>query len=218
MKVSSKWIRLCNIACGVLLLALLLCQFLPAWTMSPCTCTGGCEPAPNKLSEPKIDSSCKACTITYKLCKNLDAKYRAGIDPKKLLNTSEEWTVSLQQYVWTPTFEGCKGMTEYFSSIYSTDDYDFMLNDVKDMPVLVFFFSLLGAYFGFFKSKNPLSSIFALCTSIAAVVAYLTMPFFQSIMMWQVHLVLAILIGLIALVPTYEYVRRAINWLNPNKG
>ena len=217
MKISTKWLRVCNISCAVLLLALLICQLLPFWTMPACTCTGSCEPAPNKFSDPKVDSSCAACSITYKWCSNLDLKYRAGTDPDKLLDTSKEWTVSIQQYIWLPGFESCKGVTEYFSSVYNTEDYSFMLNDVKDMPVLVFFFSLLGAFFGLAKSDKPLSSIFALCTGISAVVGYLTQPIFQSGMLWQVHLALAILITLFSLVPTYEYIRRAICWLNPNK-
>ncbi len=218
MKISAKWIRVCNIACAVLLLALLVCQLLPFWTMPACTCPGSCEPAKNKLSDPKIDSSCAACSATYKLCKNLDVKYQAGTDPSKLKDTSKEWTVSIQQYLWLPTFEDCKGVTEYFQSIYNTDDYTFMLNDIKNMPVLVFFFALLGAYFSFTKPAKPLTSIFALCTGIGAVKAYLTMPIFQLGMLWQVHLVIAVLILLISLIPTFEYLRRAVDWLNPKKG
>lgn len=217
MKVSTKWLQICNIACAVLLLALLLCQLLPFWTMPGCTCEGGCEPAANRFSDPKVDTSCKACTVTYKWCKNLAPQFRAGTDPDKLKDTSKDWTISIQQYTWLPTFECSKGVTEYFSSIYNTDDYTFMVNDIKDMPVLVFFFSLIGAYFGFAKSKNPLSSIFALCTSIGAIAGYLSTPIFQTGMLWQVHLVIAVLIGLAALLPTYEYIRRAIDWLNPNK-
>lgn len=215
MKISTKWIQTCNIICAVLLLALLVCQLLPFWTMPGCTCEGSCEPAPNKFSDPKTDPTCEACSITYKWCKNLDAKYHAGTDPAKLKDTSKDWTLSIQQYVWLPTFECSKGATEFFSSIYNTEDYTFMVNHIKDMPVLVFFFSLLGAFFGISKSKAPLSSIFALTTGISAVQAYLTQPIFQSGMLWQVHLVIAALIGLIALVPTYEYLRRAIVWLNP---
>lgn len=217
MKISTKWIRICNIACAVLLLALLVCQLLPFWTMPGCTCEGSCEPAPNKFTDPKVDPTCEACSITYKWCRNLAAEYRAGTDPDKLLDTSEDWAVSIQQYVWLPTFECSKGVTEYFSNMYTTDDYEFMVNDIKDMPVLVFFFALLGAFFGFYKSSNPLSSIFALCTGIGAVNGYLTMPIFQLGAMWQVHLVIAILVTLAALVPTYEYIRRAIDWLNPKK-
>lgn len=217
MKISTKWIRLCNIACAVLLLALLVCQLLPFWTMPGCTCEGACEPAPNRFSDPKIDPSCKACTVTYKWCQNLAPEFRAGTDPDKLKDTTKDWTVSIQQYTWLSKFECSKGVTEFFSSIFNTDDYTFMLNDIKDMPVLVFFFSLIGAYFGFAASKNPLSSIFALCTSISAVVSYLTQPIFQMGMLWQVHLVIAILIGLAAVLPTVEYIRRAIDWLNPNK-
>ena len=219
MKVSKKWLQICNIACAVLLLALLICQLLPFWTMPGCTCSGSCEPAPNKFTDPKVDPTCKACTITYKWCQNLEAKYQAGTDPDKLKDTTKDWTVSIQQYVWLPTFECSKGVTEFFQAEYNNPetDYKFMVNDIKGMPVLVFFFALLGAYFGIASSKNPLSSIFALCTSIGAVKGYLTMPIFQAGMLWQVHLVIAILIGLIALIPTYEYLRRAVVWLDPRQ-
>lgn len=219
MKVSKMWIRICNIACAVLLLALLICQLLPFWTMPACTCNGSCEPAPNRFSDPKIDTSCKACTVTYKWCKNLAPEYSAGTDPSKLLDTSEDWTISIQKYIWLPTFEGSKGVTEYFQAQYNDAEtgYEFMVNDIKNMPVLVFFFSLIGAFFCITKSKNPLSSIFALCTGIGAVVGYLTMPIFQAGMLWQVHLVVAVLLLLVSLVPTYEYIRRACIWLNPKK-
>ena len=153
MKLPTTWIRICNIACAILLIALLVCQLLPFWTMPGCTCTGSCEPAPNKLSDPKIDSSCKACTVTYKWCKNLEKKYQAGIDSSKLKDTSKDWTVSIQQYTWLPTFEMSKGVTEYFSSIFNTDDYEFMVNDIKNMPFFVFAFVAVGVYLTIIKSN-----------------------------------------------------------------
>ena len=215
MKISKKWIRISNIACAVLLLALLACQLLPFWTMPGCTCEGACKPAPNRFSDPEVDPTCEACSITYKWCVNLAPEHRAGTDPDKLLDTSEDWTVSIQQFTWLSEFECTKGVMDFFSNIFNTKDYTFMLNDVKDMPVLVFFFSLIGAYFGFASSDKPLFSIFGLCTSIGAVKAYLTMPIFQMGMLWQVHLVIAILVGLATVLPTVEYIRRAIVWLNP---
>lgn len=215
MTISTKWIKLCNIICAVLLLALLVCQLLPFWTMPACTCTGGCEPAANRFSDPKIDPTCKACTVTYKWCKNLDPKYQAGTNKATQLDTSEDWTVSIQQYTWLSKFECCKGVTEYFGSIFNTEDYTFMLNDIKDMPVLVFFFSLLGAFFGIFQSKKPMSAIFGLCAGVGATVSYLTMPIFQMGWLWQVHLVLGILAALFSLVPLTEAVFRALKWLNP---
>lgn len=219
MKVSKMWIRICNIACAVLLLALLICQLLPFWTMPACTCEGGCAPAENRFSAAKVDPTCKACSVTYKWCKNLASEYSAGADPENMLDTSKDWSISIQKYIWLPTFEGSKGVTEFFQAQYNDaeTDYEFMVNDIKDMPVLVFFFSLLGAFFCITKSQNPISSIFALCTGIGAVVGYLTMPIFQTGMLWQVHLVIAVLILLVSLVPTYEYIRRACDWLNPKK-
>ena len=100
MKVSTKWIRICNIACAVLLLALLACQLMPFWTMPACTCEGSCEPAENRFSAAKVDPNCKACSITYKWCVNLAPEYRAGVDESKLLDTSEDWTISIQKYIW----------------------------------------------------------------------------------------------------------------------
>lgn len=219
MKVSTKWIRICNIACAVLLLALLACQLMPFWTMPACTCEGSCEPAENRFSAAKVDPTCKACSITYKWCVNLAPEYRAGVDESKLLDTSEDWTISIQKYIWLPGFESSKGVTEYFQAQYNdaATEYEFMVNDIKDMPVLVFFFSLIGAYFCIAKSGSPLSSIFGLCAGVGAVIGYLTMPIFQAGMLWQVHLVVAVLVVLSTLVPTYEYIRRACVWLNPNK-
>lgn len=217
MKISTKWIRICNIACAVLLIALLVCQFLPFWTMPACTCTGSCEPAANKFSDPKVDSTCAACTDTYKLCKNLDKKYQAGTDSSKLKDTSKEWTVSIQQYTWLPTFESCKGVTEHFSRIFNTDDYEFMVNDIKNMPFFVLVFCLVGIFCCIRYSKKPLPAYLPLGASIAAIIGYLTQPIFQMGMMWQVHLVVAVLVGLVSLINLYECIRRAIVWLDPRQ-
>lgn len=217
MKVSTKWIRICNLACAVLLAALLICQFLPFWTMPACTCTGGCEPAASKLEDPKVDPSCKACTVTYKWCKNLDKKYQAGIDSSKLKDTSKEWTVSIQQLTWLPTFECSKGVIEYFSDIFNTRDYEFMVNDIKDMPFFVFAFCAVGIICCIKFLKKPLCAFLPLGASIAAVIGYLTQPIFQMGAMWQVHLVVAIVVGLVSLVNLYECFRRAIVWLDPRQ-
>ena len=64
MKISKKWIQLCNIVCAVLMLALLVCQFLPFWTMPACNCTGECE----KLN---VNKDCPACSSYFKWCVNL---------------------------------------------------------------------------------------------------------------------------------------------------
>ena len=217
MKVSTKWIRICNIACAVLLLALLLLQLMPFWTMVPCTCEGACEPAASKLEKPKVDATCEACSITYKWCQNLDRRYQVGLNPALRVDTSKEWTVSIQQFVWMPTFESTIGVQDYFEHVFNTADYKFMLNDVKDMPVLVFFFSLIGAYFGFAMSKKPLSAVLAFWAGIVATYTYLTEPIFQMGMLWQVHLVVGVLLILCSLAPVYECIRRAVVWLDPRK-
>lgn len=217
MKVSTKWIRICNIACAVLLLALLVCQLLPFWTMPPCTCAGACEPAASKLEKDKVDTTCTACSITYKWCQNLDRKYQVGLNPDLRTDTSKEWSVGIQQYIWMPTFESTIGVTEYFNHIFNTEDYTFMLNHVKDMPVMVFFFALAGAYLCIQFSKKPLPAVLGIWTGIVAVITYLTEPIYQMGMLWQVHLVVAVLLTLSAIVPTYEFIRRCVEWLDPRK-
>ncbi len=218
MKISNKWIRLCNITCAVLLLALLVCQLLPFWTMPGCTCTGSCAPGKNKFEDPTIDPTCKACTVTYKWCVNLAPEHMAGTDPNKLLDTSEDWQVSIQQFIWFPKLEFTKGVMEYFDSVYTTDTYEFMLNDIKDMPVAVFFFALISAYLCFFVNpKNPIFAVLPLFTGIISIKTYLTMPIYQTGMLWQVHLVIAILATLISIVPICECIFRAIHWLDPRK-
>lgn len=217
MKISTKWIRICNFVCAALLIALLICQLLPFWTMPACTCAGSCEPAENKFSDPKIDTTCEACTVTYKWCRNLEKKYQAGIDSSKLKDTTKEWTVSIQQYTWLPTFESCKGVTEYFGTIFNTDDYEFMVNDIKNMPFFVFAFCAVGIYVMFTQPKKPLWCFCSLGASIAAIIGYLSHPIFRMGMMWQLHLVVAVLVGLASLINLYECFRRAVVWLDPRQ-
>lgn len=208
MKISKKWIRLCNIVCGVLLLALLLCQFLPFWTMPACNCTGECE----KLF---TNADCPACSKYYKWCVNLPEEQITVGSVRR--DFSKEWDVSIQQYTWLPTFDTCEGVTEYFTKIFSTSDYEFMMKDIVGMPVVVIFGALIGAFFCFTKSGKAICSIIPLITGVFAVVAYLTQPIFQMGAMWQLHLGIAAAIILFALVPTVEYICRTIDWLNPNK-
>lgn len=209
MKIATKWVRLCNIICGILLIALLVCQFLPFWTMPACTCTDTCT---------KFDTNpdCGACKYYFKWCLHLSDE-DVGLG-KERGDYSKPWTISIQQYTWMPTFDSCDGATEYFTEILSTDDYEFMVKDVVLMPVLVFFGALFGAYFCLIRSKNPLCSIIPLIVGIAGIAGYLTLPIFQLGALWQVHVVLSALMLLLSLVPTVEYVSRAIDWLNPNKG
>lgn len=208
MKISNKWIRLCNIACAVLLIALLLCQLMPFWKMPGCTCTGACT------SQQEVPE-CEACSIYFKWCENLPQEYQAGNVGDNGLDTSEDWYVSIQQYTWIPTFESCRGVTEYFSHLYNTPDYKFMVKDIVLMPIICVFFCAFGAFFGITMSKNPIISFFSLGAGVAAVCAYLTMPIYQLGMLWQVHLVIAVMLTLIALIPLTECIFRAIKWLNP---
>ena len=61
MKISKKWLRLSNLICAILMVALLVLQFLPYWTFPACTCSELCK----KL---KYDKDCPLCRATYKLC------------------------------------------------------------------------------------------------------------------------------------------------------
>ena len=206
MKISKKWIQLCNIVCAVLMLALLVCQFLPFWTMPACNCTGECE----KLN---VNKDCPACSSYFKWCVNLPEEHHTvGVERR---DYSKEWQVSIQEFVWTPTFDNCDGVLEHFDKLYSTDDYEFMLKDLAGMPVLVLFGALIGAYLCIVKSKNSLCSIIPLVTGISGITTYLNQPIFHDGAMWQLHLAIAIAITAFAVLPTLEYITRAINWLNP---
>ena len=208
MRISKNVIRLCNIACAVLMIALLVLQFLPFWTFPACNCTTKCE----KLD---FNANCPMCSAHYKTCVHIPLEeLTAGTDR---LDYSKEWTVSIQQFTWTPTFDSCDGATEYFQKMYNTDDYEFMVKDIVLMPILVLFGTAFGAYFCLFKSNKALSGIFPLIVGIAGVVGYLTLPVFQLGAMWQLHMALAAVVLVISLVPMAECIFRVIDWCTPSK-
>ena len=238
MTISKKWIRVGNIGCAVLLLVLLALQmFQPFWEMPACICTEQCTKAKSLLDNDNINLDCPACKgyadVKVKSClwckerpktTQLEAKEVASRD------TSVEWTITIQQYTWMPTFASTKGVTEYYQSIYNGrslntaeynsgvegTDYEFMVKDFVLMPVIVFFFGLIGGYFGLFQSEKPLPSIFGLVTGIWVVKDYMTIHMFQTGAMWQLHLGLGVGIILFALIPTAAYILRVIKWCNPN--
>ena len=210
MIISKTLLRISNILLAALMLVLLGLQCMPFWTMPACTCDGSCS------SQFTADSSCEACSIYFKWCVNLDPTLHTGLKAEDIRDTSEEWQVSIQQYTWLPTFESTKGVTEYFQNEYNTKDYEFMVKDMATMPVVVFFFALIFAYFGFFKSDKPIWSIFPLIAGVFAVITYLTQPIFQCGDYWQVHMGVAAAISVIALIPTVEYIGRAIRWFIPS--
>lgn len=244
MTISTKWIRVGNIACAVLLLALLALQaFQPFWTMPACICTEECTKSINEVLKPsEINLECPACKGYARIkngktpvvpiwCKarklnSIEAKQVSGID------SSKEWTVTIQQYAWMPTFASTVGVTEYFRSLYDDyspyageydqlvalgggSEYTFRVKDMVLMPVIVFFFGLIGGYLCLFKSKNPLCSIFPLVTGIWVVKDYLTLHVFQIGKWWQIHMGIGIALIAFALIPTAAYILRAIKWLNP---
>ena len=214
MKISTKLVRLCNIVCAVLMLALLVMQLLPFWTFPACNCTGKCE-------KFRGNEDCPMCSVYYQACVNIPAEeLSAGTNR---LDYSKEWKLSIQQYVWTPTFDECGGATEYFGGIFdtketaTTPEYEFMVKDIVLMPVLILVCAVFDAYLGFTKSGNSLTSIFALVAGVAGTVGYLTQPIFQLGAMWQVHLALSAVVLVISLVPTAEYLTRAVKWFLPKK-
>ena len=209
MFLPKKLIRISNIALAVLLLALLVLQLMPFWSFPVCTCTEGCDGA------FVMNENCEACSIYYKWCCKLDRSQQAGLAEADIRDTTKPWAVSIQRFIWMPTFENTDGVLEYFDDMYSTKDYTFMVKDISLMPIMVFFFALIGAYFGLFKSQKPLWSIFGLVTGIYSTYTYLTAPIYQLGQYWQVHLGVAIAIAVVALIPTIEYIARAIRWLNP---
>ena len=191
MKSSKMWIRICNIACALLLIALVVFQFMPFWTMPACeVCQVRCELGINEdcpacsitdkwcvvptscICETKCASSktanpdCPICTEKYRLCvaesRLADATEATGdateatvdgteatvdtteatveateptveaTEPAETVEEPEEEKelvltpvapipadrsgvqVSIQQYVWMPTFPSCEGVTDYF--------------------------------------------------------------------------------------------------------
>ena len=294
MKISKTWIRVCNITCSVLLLALLVFQLLPFWSMPACeVCQIRCELEVNeeceackinpgwcvvptsciceyKCAGKNINKDCPVCSVDKGCCVTLTPApltteatgetteatvetTEATVDATEATVNATEATVdateaeedeealplvpiapipedrspvriAIQQFVWMPTFDSCEGVQDYFASVYSIDnpgrdnDYKFMLKDIVLMPVIVFFFSLVGGFLGIYKSDKSWVSIFALVTGIAAIIGYLTQPIFQTGALWQVHLGVGIAIFLVSLIPTVDYILRAIRWMNPKKG
>jgi len=61
MKNAKMWIRIGNIACALLMVALLVFQFMPFWTMPACeVCSVRCE--------LDVNHECEACSITEEWC------------------------------------------------------------------------------------------------------------------------------------------------------
>lgn len=255
MKSSKMWIRICNIACALLLVALVVFQFLPFWTMPACeTCQVRCELSTDKdcpacaitkewcvvptscVCETKCSSksnaleTCPICTEKWRLCvaESRVATTDATVDPteatvestepaetaepieetadekKELVLTPvapipenrEGVTVSIQEYVWLPTFDGCIGVTEYFESEYD----DFKINDIILMPALTLILAAAMVFFGALKNK-PWACLLAFIAGLLATVTYLTQPIFQAGIGWQTHLYISIAVLVVAAIP-----------------
>lgn len=263
MKSSNTWIRICTILCSVLLLALLVFQFMPFWTMPACedcqvrceldvngkcpACAinaGWCVVPTSCICQTKCTSSktanpdCPICTEKYRLCvaesrlaetdPTADATGEtvdptgATVDTTEPTETAEpiEETVaeekelvltpiapipadrsgvkvSIQQYIWLPTFESCAGVTEYFETQYE----DFKINDIILMPALTVVLTVAMVFFGVLKSK-PWASVLALIAGLLTTITYLTEPIFQAGINWQYHLYISIALLVVSLIPT----------------
>ena len=259
MKSSKTWIRICTILCSVLLLALLVFQFQPFWTMPACeVCQVRCELDVNDkcpacaitkewcvvptscICDTKCDSSrtanenCPICTEKYRLCvaeSRLAETDPTGesVDPTEATTDTTEPTaeateaveepeeekelvltpiapipadrsgveVSIQQYIWMPTFESCEGVTEYFETQYE----DFKVNDIILMPALTLVLTVAMVFFGVLKFK-PWASLLALIAGLLTTITYLTEPIFQTGANWQIHLYLSIALLVVSLIPT----------------
>ena len=317
MKISKTWIRLCNLLCAVLMIALLVFQFMPFWTMPSCSCDHSCEVEANEDCEAcavavewcaipsactckytcrgkNVDTACPVCSRDSEKCVSKEAAPKqetpaeqettgaadvadteepaeqetTAADTTAVTDTTETpetpetpetvetpeepevseepeaepvevpfptfgenevdrtpLVVSIQEYVWTPTFDNCVGVNDYFDGIFTDDkgtiskkdDDEFMVKDIVLMPILVLFGTLFGAFFCLTKSGKALNTVFPLIVGIAGIVGYLTLPIFQMGALWQVHLALSIAITVLALPNAAECIFRAIDWCNPNK-
>ena len=215
MKISKPWIRVCNIAATVLLIALFAVQWLPFWGLPTCSCIEqdkACE-KPNLLGNHFTNEECEACQIYYKWCYKVEPTKK---NPNPIDHTKTVY-VSIQQYTWTPTFNACAGTTEYFGSIFNTEDYTFMCKDIVLMPVMVLGLGAAALYLIIKGAKSPLIAFLPLVASGYAVFTYATAPIYQMGNLWQLHLILAIASVLFSLVNVYECIRRAVIWLDPRR-
>lgn len=266
MKISKPWIRICNIACAVLMLVLLVLQCLPFWTMPTCECT-------ELRCELDVNTDCPACAITEKWCvvptsciceyicdysttnmdcpvcyHDIDCCFSTTPAPVSSTEENEDFLsmeelpepelrptgpipedaepkkVSIQEFTWLSTFESCEGVFKYFDGIYSvkktatTEKYDFMLNDIILMPVVVLFFALIGGFLCIIKSDKTWVSLFPLFFGVVAIYGYLTQPIFQAGALWQLHLGIGIAVLVVSLLPNITSVLNIINWFRPKKG
>lgn len=146
----KKAARIVNIVLAVLMLALLVLQFLPYWTVG-------------------------------------------------------DKQVSIQEYIWWPLDN--KDLTKEFTALYGKS---FDLSVVNGMPLIVFFFTVIGVVFTVLKNKESWISIFATVCGVGAIYGYLAKPAFQLNPIWPAHLALGIVITLVSIFPLYVFIRELI--------
>lgn len=157
MKNGAKLIRLCNIICVVLMLAMLVCQFLPFWAIG-------------------------------------------------------ENQVSIQEHTWFPWVN--EDLTDLFLDTFGRD---FMLKDIVLVPFVMLFGCVLGAIFCLLKQKVAGIATIPFFVGLIGIWGYLSKPALQMGMLWQLHLVLAILLVVVSAIPLTDCVIRAVRWFQVPK-
>lgn len=122
--------------------------------------------------------------------------------------------VSIQGYTWWPLDH--EDLTEQFEDMYGKKNYS--LNDTVNMPVLVFFFTLLCVICTVLThAKKSWVGVFPFVAGIGAVIGYLTQPVYQLNSIWTVHMALGIVIALVSLLCIYTFVRELVFKAAPKK-
>ncbi len=120
--------------------------------------------------------------------------------------TVAEKQVSIQEYTWFPLDN--EDLTEQFEDMYGKKNYN--LNDVVNMPVLVFFFTVATILFTIFTRAKSWVSAFPAVAGIGAIIGYLTLPVYQLNGMWVTHVALAGVIVLVSIFGLIAFVREMV--------
>ena len=120
-----------------------------------------------------------------------------------------EKTVSIAEYVWLPDHHKpiTKGMTDAYMEAYGEDfmrengkKFKFELNDIVAPLVVMFAGSVVGAVLCVMYSKRMLPAFIPLLVGSIGVYWYLTCPAMQIGENWILHLIIAALTSVVALV------------------
>lgn len=122
--------------------------------------------------------------------------------------------VSIAGYVWLPTNHKpiTKEMTDVYLAEYGEDfkdedgkKYKFAVNDIVIPCVVLFLGSIAGVALGLAFSKRPIVRLIPLIVGSVGVYWYHTCPAMKAGANWQVHLIVAALTAIAALVFIVQY-------------